>query len=210
MRSIKVFLRDKRNNLVEEALQFAKDACEEMDIPVVKKRTIRRKAILPREKATDEPLTLDQELKWSVLKCIDRFQQEIDTRCEGMKFITNRFAVMEPSNRIETSETELSKFLQSLVENYYELSADGVLTKIPRIRRFRKSRQSSKRRGWTSLRFSEFVVEYELFDSVPNLFLASRFFLTLCVSVASCERNFSKLIKNCCLENETSKQLSFH
>ncbi|GBM19383.1 hypothetical protein AVEN_196013-1 [Araneus ventricosus] len=51
---------------------------------------------------------------------------------------------------------------------------------------------------WTSLRFLEFVVEYELFVSIPNLTLALRFFLTLCVSVASCERSFSKLklIKN--------------
>ncbi|GBL98213.1 hypothetical protein AVEN_268296-1 [Araneus ventricosus] len=58
MRSLKVFLKDKRNDLVEEALQFAKDTCEEMGIPAVK-RTVRRKKIMPREKAADEPLTLD-------------------------------------------------------------------------------------------------------------------------------------------------------
>ncbi|GBL80616.1 hypothetical protein AVEN_225293-1 [Araneus ventricosus] len=82
MGSLKVFLNVKRNDLVEEALQFAKDACEEMGIPVVK-RTARRKKIMPGKKAADEPLTLDQQLKSSLLECIDWFQQEIDTRCEG-------------------------------------------------------------------------------------------------------------------------------
>ncbi|GBN52526.1 hypothetical protein AVEN_244582-1 [Araneus ventricosus] len=53
MRNLKVFLKDKRNDLVEEVLQFAKDTCDEMDIPVVKIRTIRRKKIMPGEKAAD-------------------------------------------------------------------------------------------------------------------------------------------------------------
>ncbi|GBL77057.1 hypothetical protein AVEN_12706-1 [Araneus ventricosus] len=70
MRSIKVFLKDKRNNLIEEALKCSKDACEQMGVPVVK-RTVRKKKILPGEKAADEPLTLDQELKGSILECID-------------------------------------------------------------------------------------------------------------------------------------------
>ncbi|GBM76904.1 hypothetical protein AVEN_153132-1 [Araneus ventricosus] len=156
---------------------------------------------MPGKKAADESLTLDQELKNSMLECIDRFQQEVDTRCKGMDCISDRFAVLESSNLIETSKTELPKFVQSLVENYNELSADGILTEITRLRRFLKAAKLPKEEslGWTSLRFLEFVVGYVFFDSVPNLTLALRFFLALCVSVASCERSFSKLqlIKNC-------------
>ncbi|GBM35499.1 hypothetical protein AVEN_257197-1 [Araneus ventricosus] len=133
-----------------------------------------------------------------MLACIDRFQQEIDTSCEGMECITDRFAVLEPSNLIETSENAIPKFVQSLVENYYELSADGILTEIPHLRKFLKVAKVPKEEslGWTSLRFLEFVVEYEIFDSVPNFTLA--FLIILCVSVTSCERSFSKLklIKN--------------
>ncbi|GBN52574.1 hypothetical protein AVEN_244274-1 [Araneus ventricosus] len=103
------------------------------------KRAVRRKKIMPGEKAADEQLTLDQELKMYMLECIDRFQQEIDTVCEGLECISDRFAVLEPSNFIETSETELPKFVQRLVENYSELSADGILTEIPRLRRFLKT-----------------------------------------------------------------------
>ncbi|GBN09326.1 hypothetical protein AVEN_88040-1 [Araneus ventricosus] len=53
MRSLKVFLKDKRNDLVEEELQFSKDTCEEMDIPRVKIRTVRRQKMMPREKTAD-------------------------------------------------------------------------------------------------------------------------------------------------------------
>ncbi|GBM19382.1 hypothetical protein AVEN_196012-1 [Araneus ventricosus] len=49
MRSLKVFLKDKRKDLVEEALQFAKNTCEEMGIPVIKRSTVRRKKIMPGE-----------------------------------------------------------------------------------------------------------------------------------------------------------------
>ncbi|GBM66597.1 hypothetical protein AVEN_73213-1 [Araneus ventricosus] len=118
-----------------------------MVFPVVKRRFVRRKKINTGEKAADEPLTLDKELKRSMLECLDRSEKEIYTRCEGMECISDLFAVLEPSNLIETSKTELPKFVQSLVENYYELSADGILTEILRIRGFlRASRQNSKRR----------------------------------------------------------------
>ncbi|GBM20097.1 hypothetical protein AVEN_268417-1 [Araneus ventricosus] len=131
MRSLKVFLKDKINDLVDEALQFAKDTCEEMGIPVI------RKKIMPGEKTADEPLTWDQELKISISST--------------------------PKKISKTSKVSKEESL-----------------------------------GWASLRFLELVVGYELFDSVPDLTLALRFLLTLCVSVASCERSFSKfkLIKN--------------
>ncbi|GBL74270.1 hypothetical protein AVEN_235269-1 [Araneus ventricosus] len=120
---------------------------------------------------TNKPLILDQELKRLTLECIDRLQQETDTRCEGMECISDRFVVLKPSNLIETSETQLPKCVQSLVENCNELPADGILTEIPRLKRFLKAAKIPKEKsfGWTSLRFLEFVVEYELFDSVPNL-----------------------------------------
>ncbi|GBN04822.1 hypothetical protein AVEN_14043-1 [Araneus ventricosus] len=143
MRGLKAFLKDKRYDLIEEALNLQKTR-EEMGIPVVK-RSVRRKKIMPGEKAADEPLTLDQELKRSMFECIGRFQQEIDTCCESMESVSDRFAILELSNLIETSETELPKFVQSLFENYNELSADGILTEIPRLRRFLKPPKFQKK-----------------------------------------------------------------
>ncbi|GBN20016.1 hypothetical protein AVEN_121096-1 [Araneus ventricosus] len=100
-----------------------------------------------------------------------------------MECISNRFAVLESSNLIETWETEFPKFVQSSGVNYNELLA-AYINSTPKIS---KSSQSSKRiLSWLDfLRFLEFLLEYELFDSVPNLPRALRFFLTLCVSCAS-------------------------
>lgn len=39
----------------------------------------------------------------------------------------------------------------------------------------------------------DFIIEMDLQESVPNLCVALRIFLTICVSIASCERSFSKL-----------------
>ena len=72
MRSLKDFLKEKRNNLVEEALKFAKGTCKEMDIPFVKRRTVRKKKNMPGEKGPDEPLTFDQKVKRSMLQCIEK------------------------------------------------------------------------------------------------------------------------------------------
>ena len=48
------------------------------------------------------------------------------------------------------------------------------------------------------LRMLEFIAEWDFVESLPTLSISLRMFLTICVSVASCERGFSKLnfIKN--------------
>nr|CAH7716610.1 unnamed protein product [Callosobruchus chinensis]CAH7723335.1 unnamed protein product [Callosobruchus chinensis]CAH7725520.1 unnamed protein product [Callosobruchus chinensis]CAH7743307.1 unnamed protein product [Callosobruchus chinensis]CAH7750127.1 unnamed protein product [Callosobruchus chinensis] len=70
-----------------------------------------------------------------------------------------------------------------------------MVKEILRLRRFLQAANvpNEKSLDWSSLKLLEFTVKHELSDSLPNLTLALRFFLTLCVSVASCERSFSKL-----------------
>ncbi|KAJ8871909.1 hypothetical protein PR048_028249 [Dryococelus australis] len=88
-------LNDKRNEIVKLPLQFATNTCEEMDIPLLKRRTIRKKKMMSGEKAQYVPLTLNEELKRSMLEFIDRFYyQEIDTCCKKMESISAQFAVL--------------------------------------------------------------------------------------------------------------------
>jgi hypothetical protein len=51
---------------------------------------------------------------------------------------------------------------------------------------------------WLTLQVLQFVVSMDFLESVTNLCLALKLFLTICISVATCERNFSKLkiVKN--------------
>lgn len=195
MRNLKAFLVDTRVSLVEKAIEFGKAICDEMDIPIVKRRNMRKKKLMPGEKAADEPLTLEDELKRSMLECIDTFQQEVTTRYQGMEDISLRFAILETGNLLKSSETELPKLVSSFVDTYKEISSEDMINEIPRMRRLLQAANVSEEEAlkWSSLRLLQFIVEYELQDSIPNLTLAFRFYLTLCVSVASCERSFSKL-----------------
>ncbi|XP_044765379.1 uncharacterized protein LOC123321713 [Coccinella septempunctata] len=180
--------------LVEKAMEFAKGICEEMEIPPAKRRTFRRKKSMTGEKAIHEPLTLEAELKRSMLECIDTFHTEINTRCQGMEEISLRFAILKSKNLLKSSETELPELVGNLVSNYEEMSTEDMLKEIPRLRRFLQAAYVPEKEAvkWSSLRLLQFIVEFELLDSVPNLTLALRFYFTLCVSVASCERSFSK------------------
>lgn len=195
MNDLKLFLKDKRRDIVEGALQFAKNMCQKLDIPTEKRRRVKK--MLPGENSRDEGLTWAQELQRAMLECIDTFYQEMVTRCEGMEQVLSHFAILQPNNLMNANEPDLRTLLKSLTKTYDEFSQEDV--DVPKeILRLRRHLQAAgisneKTKKWTSLNFLEFITEYDFSDSVPNVTLALRFFLTICVSVASCERSFSKL-----------------
>ena len=63
----------------------------------------------------------------------------------------------------------------------------------PKVRDHEKSSNHLDHKTWRAIEFLEFIVKYDFVESVPNIALSLRLFLTICVSVASCERSFSKL-----------------
>ncbi|GBM55227.1 hypothetical protein AVEN_158113-1 [Araneus ventricosus] len=65
MTSLKIFLKDKKMTLLRKHCNL-QNTCEEMGIPAVKRRTVRRKKIMP---GAEKQLTLDKELKRSMLEC---------------------------------------------------------------------------------------------------------------------------------------------
>ena len=46
---------------------------------------------------------------------------------------------------------------------------------------------------WSVLDILKFIAKWDFIESLPTLSLGLQLFLTVCVSVASCERSFSKL-----------------
>ena len=94
--------------------------------------------------------------------------------------MSDLFQNLQPTNLIKTSETDLPKFAQSLVENYNVLSAEDMLKEIAHLRRFLKSAKVTNEEslGCTSLSFLEFVIEYELSYLLLNFILVLRLFLT--------------------------------
>ncbi|KAJ8877274.1 hypothetical protein PR048_021728 [Dryococelus australis] len=73
MRSLKIFLKDKINEIMKLALQFATNTFEEMDIPLMKIRILRKKKVRSGEKTQDVPVKLNEVMKRSMLEFIDMF-----------------------------------------------------------------------------------------------------------------------------------------
>ena len=98
------------------------------------------------------------------------------------------------------TEDELLVSIPKLTTFYDELSEGELLLEIPRLRRHLKAADFDldKAKDWSVFDVLKFIAEWDFLESLPILSLSLQLFLTICVSVASCERNFSKLklIKN--------------
>ena len=46
---------------------------------------------------------------------------------------------------------------------------------------------------WSAKEVFQYIVKYDFNESLPNICQVLQYFLTVCVSVATCERSFSKL-----------------
>ena len=95
---LKLFLTDQRNGIVEKAIVYASHQCEEMGISMEKRGRIKRKKRMPRELAKDAGLTLEEEMRRSILECIDQFTQELNVRSEAMNNVLSIFTVIQPHN----------------------------------------------------------------------------------------------------------------
>ena len=90
--------------------------------------------------------------------------------------------------------------VSKLTTFYDELSEVELLKEIPRLRRHLKAADIDldNAKEWSVFDVLKFIAEWDFLESLPTLSLSLRLFLTISVSVASCERSFSKLkqIKN--------------
>ncbi len=209
LRALKVFLEKQRMNVVDNAIQQALAKCEELNIST-EKRT-RRKSRMPGEEARDAGLSLQQETKKAMLECLDRFHIELDTRGKAVNDILLTFCAVQPDHIICASDEEIQLYVAKVTAVYDELSEEDLCLEIPRLRRHLQAAEINleEAKHWTVLQFLQFI-KWDFVESLPYLTLALRFFLTICVSVASCERSFSKmkLIKNYLQSTMSQSRLS--
>ena len=108
--------------------------------------------------------------------------------------------LFKPKSLVSASEEELLVSVSKLTTFYDELSEVELLKEIPRLRRHLKAGDidldNAKERSVFDV--LKFIAEWDFLESLPTLSLSLRLFLTISVSVASCESSFSKLkqIKN--------------
>jgi hypothetical protein len=210
LRALKVFLEEQRTNVVDNAVQQALAKCEELDIPTEK--SIRRKRRIPGEEARDVALSLQQETKRAMLECLDRFHIELDTRGKAVYDNLLTFCAVQPDHIVCANDEEIQLSVAKLTAAYDELSQEDLCLEIPRLRRHLQAAEINLEaaKHWTVLQFLQFIIKWDFVESLPYLTLTLRFFLTICVSVASCERSFSKmkLIKNYLRSTMSQSRLS--
>ncbi|CAH2222605.1 zinc finger MYM-type 1-like [Pelobates cultripes] len=109
--------------------------------------------------------------------------------------------ILSSSGESDVDESDACRSLhQQDSDDDDEEEEETVRLSVERLLRHLEAAKISveEAKKWTALQFLEFLVKWDYCESLPNLSLCLRFFLTLCVSIASCEISFSKLklIKN--------------
>lgn len=196
LEALKLFIVNKRDNLIDAAFEFTTEKCEEMDIEIEKRGRRRlKKKKMPGEKADDEGLSFQQELRRSMLMCIDRLHAEMSSRTASLEEMCNTFGLLQPMALVSADEDILEKLVSNLTKNYHEFPKSEILKEVHRLRRYLEAAGigSTSIAPWSSLRLLQFIVEMDFEESIPHLCVALKLFLTICVSVSSCERIFSKL-----------------
>ena len=192
--ALKLYLFENRDHLVDNAIKEALKKAEEYDIETEKR--VRYKKRMPGEITRDAGLSWRDEIRKDMLQCIDRFHTEIDSRSKSMEDISEMFISVTPKAIVEFSAEELKGKVSKLTDFYDEISEDDLLLEIPRVKIHLKASRinlEEVKLKWTLLNVLQFIAEMDLIEECPNLTLSLKLFLTICVSVSSCERSFSKL-----------------
>ena len=114
-----------------------------------------------------------------------------------MSSICDRFQFLKPSEllRQDTSDENEGACILKLTSAYSEINSEELVMEVNRLRRFVKSMTEIGvyTESWDIVKLLQLMAQCKLHETVPNLIIAIQIYLTLAVSVASCERSFSKL-----------------
>ena len=178
-----------------ESLEVGKKHCQTWGVNI-ERRKIRRSR-LPGENSIDSGLTAEQEICRIMKAALDRLISEITNRFSRLRDLDSRFGFLldiktiifddSKENRLEEKCSNLAKCYPGDIEGhelYRELKDCKML--------IRKRTQTDFPEPKVATDLLEFIICYGE-DAFPNLRIALQILLTIGVSVASCERSFSKL-----------------
>ena len=189
------FLTDNRDEVVDGGLKFAEEKCTELEIDLEPQKRVRRKKRMPGpgERARDTGLSYKDELRREMVSSIDRIIQEIGTRFQQIQELAERYAFLTPAILLDpVSEVDLENAPEEIDKKEFALERKRLQDFVAVSSELNLICQDGP------MELLKFIHRYKLIDSVPNIEIGLRIFLTIGVSVATCERSFSKLklIKN--------------
>ena len=114
-----------------------------------------------------------------------------------MSSICDHFQLLKPSELLceDTSGENECACILKLTSAHSEINSEELVMEVNRLRRFVKSMTERwvYTESWDVVNLLQLMAQCKLHETVPNLIIAIRIYLTLAVSVASCERSFSKV-----------------
>lgn len=184
MGNVASHIQQQRSNIVERSVDEAKNICEKLGICVESKRK-RKVKKMPGELADDTVLTLEETVRRTMYSALDHLHREIAIRSNRLMTVSKKFHFLLNFD----SETDLTQSANAFVADYPDFLNSDLLQEITDFRVLVKPE------AITSMN-ADFLMEQLLTfgpNAFPNLLKAVRILLTAGVSVASCERSFSKL-----------------
>ena len=180
-----------RDDLSQAAVENAKTKCTAWGVQV--DRRIRQRKRMPGELKRDAGLSPEEEIVRVMKNVFDRLQQEMSTRFSRLKDLNTKFGFLLDVKTL-LSDTDEDAICQDCTDfaNFYDTDINGheLFTEIGDCRMLLSNRTEGQPE--TPLALLGFIVSFGD-DVFPNLRISLQILLTIPVSIASCERSFSKL-----------------
>ena len=142
---------------------------------------------MPGELARDEPLIPQTDMKRKLLVAVDRLVEEVQSRSTRLQEIDGGFEVLLRPKELFGKNEEVDAVCKGMAQKYDEdLKASELCQEIQDVKFLVRNRNIE-----TAPELLSFIMKYG--EGFANLRVALRLLLTVGVSVASCERSFSKL-----------------
>lgn len=199
LQSLQDKLSEWRENLPDDVVTKAAAKCEEWGVPT--ERRERKKRKMPGEIAEDVGLSWKDEVKRSIVEILDKLLLELGQRFLNVKQLDSRFGFLcnfEDYMDIKYTEKEMEELRKKclgLAEKYpNDLNGDELFEDIKDIiTLLRRSKSNGEELDLNNPKDILLYISAMGLEAYSTLVVALKLLLTIPVSVASCERSFSKL-----------------
>jgi len=200
LQTLSAFLQDpkERENLIQQSIKQAEEGSNKYGFP--KTRRVRRTKRMPGETTQDAGLSIADEFRRVAIQVLDRLGMEMKDRFARLKQHVERFGFLLDLKSLLQGDHTTSEYKDKLMNNcsdfcafYDELSSKALYGDVMGAKIIFGCKALPK----TSEDFLKSLAKFGKYVFF-SLQVAVQLLLTLSVSVASCERSFSKLkiIKN--------------
>lgn len=193
-------LKEWRANLSDSVILKAKKLCEEMGVTVEKRRRKIRK--MPGELVDDAALDVYEKTKSFLVEILDKLTVEISDRFSSLRELRKRFGFLCTFEEYLVNDTKAyneklmfverkCNFLAEVYSN--DFNGKELYDDIKDVLfLFKRARKNGEKLDLSPRGILLYISSLGL-EAYKALVTALKFFLTLPLSVASCERSFSKL-----------------